>query len=280
MKPSEFLQVLGLSNPTFQTFADRPGGQNLSRVFQSASEGNIKTLRNLNHKYAGVFFMVNQGDGKGRKNENVIKVSSFFADLDGVPLLDEYPLTPTMTVESSPKRYHLYWKVTDAPLEAFSHVQENIAILLGSDPKVKDKARVMRLPGFYHCKGKPFLSKVIDCTGLVYSYADILEYFNVPAYNPVPRLPQAAQAFVDKKFRGKSANGYEGNAVKVATAPQGQRNETLFKNACAVAHDIAAGEIGKEDALDALFEAGLAAGLDEAEIRTTLASAMRYANVN
>src|SRR5262249_12827835 len=47
-------------------------------------------------------------------------------------------------------------------LDAFTPTQELIAKRFGSDPKVKDLPRVMRLPGFWHRKGEPFMVRIIE----------------------------------------------------------------------------------------------------------------------
>jgi primase-like protein len=46
------------------------------------------------------------------------------------------------------------------PLENFTPVQEQLAEIFDSDPKVKALAGVMRLPGFFHRKGEPFLIRM------------------------------------------------------------------------------------------------------------------------
>ena len=43
-------------------------------------------LTKLNDAGAGIFMMVNAGDGRGRKAENVTRVRAVFADFDGTPL--------------------------------------------------------------------------------------------------------------------------------------------------------------------------------------------------
>ena len=67
---------------------------------------------------------------------------------------------PDIVVESSHGRWHTYWKADDCPLEEFTLRQKQIAAKFGSDPKVVDLPRVMRLPGFLHQKGEPFLTHV------------------------------------------------------------------------------------------------------------------------
>ncbi len=108
--------------------------------------------------------MVNEGNGKGRSNGNVVKVRALFVDLDGAPLepVLASEFVPHMIIESSPGRYHVYWLVCDCPLERFKSVQLRIALRFYGDKGVNDLCRVMRLPGFVHNKdlNKPFTSRL------------------------------------------------------------------------------------------------------------------------
>ena len=63
----------------------------------------------------------------------------------------------------------------------------------------------------------------------------------------------------------------------VRTAAQGTRNHTLNKACWNLARFIGTGELSQIDIEDALTEAALMAGLDEAEINATLKSAIRAA---
>lgn len=65
-----------------------------------------------------------------------------------------------------------------------------------------------------------------------------------------------------------------GEADRVRTAPEGQRNATLFRAAAALGRLVAAGTLPREAAEGALTEAANAAGLGEIEIRRTLASGL------
>jgi hypothetical protein len=88
----------------FQTFDDRPQkAPYLSRVLHDPSE-----LAALNAQGAGVFLMVNEGDGQGRKVANVTRVRAYCADFDGAPLPQGWPLEPSLTVETSPGKFHAY----------------------------------------------------------------------------------------------------------------------------------------------------------------------------
>jgi hypothetical protein len=155
---------------TFQTFDDdkRRKDPRLAHVFHGTLAQNADTLVDLQRRGAGVFVMTNRGDGvihpgakTCRATASVVAVRSLFADLDGAPLEPVLAaLQPDIVVESSPDRWHCYWLTDDCPLDEFKACQQRIAAKLGSDPKVHDLPRVMRLPGFLHQKGEPFLTHV------------------------------------------------------------------------------------------------------------------------
>lgn len=275
---AEFLAALGLERITVQTFPDRDGGP-YPRILHGPHGSLQRRLEALNQEGAGIFIMVNAGDLRGRRAENVVRVTAYFADLDGAPLLDEYPLPPTAVVESSAGRYHLYWRLTDAPLETFGHVQKHVADLLGGDPKVHDLPRVMRLPGYLHAKGEPFCSRVLELdAGRVYSSALFAEHFAVPEFVPARRLPPLPPAALS--YLGRAPQGSNRHVLleRVATAGAGGRNDALFRNAAALANDVAAGTLHPETMRAELSEAARMTGLDEREIERTISSALRYVN--
>jgi hypothetical protein len=150
---------------------------------------------------------------------NIKKVRAVFADLDGAPLDPTLEYHPSLIVESSPGRYHTYWFTEDTPLNGFTILQKNIIRIFKSDPAVHDLPRVLRVPGFYHMKGKPFLSRVCGGSGEVFNYRELVSYF------PPERVPQW------------SAKRYKLNGGLVATgefkgsygAKDGDRNEHVLK---------------------------------------------------
>lgn len=174
---SRYLDMLELNGSfTFQTFDDKKTTRVpkrkfdlLAQVFHGTLLEHANTLTRLQQQGAGVFVMVNRGDGIVHPNrqtcrctESVIAIRSLFVDLDGSPLqpvLDA--LRPDFIVESSPGRWHGYWLTNDCPLGEFSLLQKQIAQKFAGDPTVHDLPRVMRLPGFWHQKATPFMTKVI-----------------------------------------------------------------------------------------------------------------------
>jgi hypothetical protein len=148
--------------------AKKPGKDPFAKILHGTLELHGRRLVRLNEQQrAGVFMTVNETDGRGRHAHNVMRVRAIFADLDGVMLqealakLATIGLVPHIIVESSPGRWHLYMLAPGFPLDRFTATQKRLISLLGSDPAVHDLPRVMRLPGFLHQKGEPFMTRVV-----------------------------------------------------------------------------------------------------------------------
>lgn len=183
---------------TFQTFGDdktRKAG-NLAGILHGSLEDHGPALARLNDAGAGVFVTVNETDGTGRKAANITRARAVFADFDGAPLPDAWPLEPHAIIESSPGRWHAYWITDGLPLADFVPTMHAIAERFGSDRSVCDVARVMRLPGFLHRKGAPFRSRIIHESGAQpYSADTIRATFPVAApAMPVARATRPVEA--------------------------------------------------------------------------------------
>ena len=126
---------------------------------------NLRALAVRHADGAAVWVQINEGDGsKRRRKENVRRIRAVFCDLDGSPPdpLLRCTLTPHIVIESSPGRYHAYWLCEHVALNQFSGLQKAIAARFGGDKAVHDLPRVMRLPGFWHWKGEPFLTRIVQ----------------------------------------------------------------------------------------------------------------------
>jgi hypothetical protein len=172
---------------TFQTFHDkRPGTKpELARVVESPAQ---PELLQLHAHGAGIYITVNETDSKGRKLENIKRIRAVWQEDDG-GFDSEFPLAPSMVVETSPGRRHRYWLVSDDwPADEkgradFAAVMERMVESYGSDKNAKDITRVLRLPGFLHRKnGSPHLVHIIEASERRYSRADI-----IAAFPPVER---------------------------------------------------------------------------------------------
>ncbi len=214
-----FLNALaGNEVVTFQTFDDTPDRKDLTRarIMHGPLDQHAPELARLNLAGAGVFVTVNRTDGRGRKFENITGIRAVFVDQDGSPLkpVEQAAIMPHLVVESSPGKYHAYWPVKDCGLSQFGPLQKSLAQRFDGDPKVCDLPRVMRLPGFYHCKGEPFQTRILSIRDTApYSLDQLVSGLGLiidPPQQPRPHTPTATS-----NFRG---------------ATKGERNDLLFRH--------------------------------------------------
>ena len=186
---------------TFQTFDDSKERREERKTrgektdpFAQIMHGSLakcwSQLVKLNAQGAGIFVTINATDFKGRTAENIRSVRALFVDLDGSPLdpvIAEGALPPHIITETSPGRWHAYWRVggylDEVYNDDFTPLQKSIAARFGGDPTVHDLPRVMRLPGFVHFKGEPFLSRIVQINS-------IPEYRGPAVFAAFPLLPE------------------------------------------------------------------------------------------
>lgn len=118
-------------------------------------------LVKLNLSGYAVWVQINAGTG--RKNEDVNRIRSYFVDQDHghTELLLESAVPADAIVESSPGKFHGYWRTQDAPLDQFSGRMRALAEKFEGDYSICNLGRVMRLPGFLHLKDEPFISRIV-----------------------------------------------------------------------------------------------------------------------
>ena len=197
--PQRFLKLLDptTSEFCFRTFDDKKANPFLANKYDDTYEYCAEVLDSKNSLGAGIFVVINQG---GQTNGDITRVRYAFADTDGAPL---YPLTdalePHIVIESSPGKYHVYWRVSNCQLTEFKTVQRAIAVKFHTDPAVNNLSRVMRLPGYFHQKATPFQVRFVTATPdlAAYTLDEIIEGLglNVTSHNAVkPQTSLAAQA--------------------------------------------------------------------------------------
>jgi hypothetical protein len=94
-----------------------------------------------------VFFCAHLLTGPRRIKENAAAIHALWGDLDGAPLPNG-DLSPTAVVESSPGRYHAYWRLTDSIRpEVAEALNKRLAAQIGADPSGFDRTQLLRVPG-------------------------------------------------------------------------------------------------------------------------------------
>ncbi|RLA23496.1 MAG: hypothetical protein DRQ62_06250 [Gammaproteobacteria bacterium] len=252
--------------------------------------GNLDTVaRELADRNAlgfGVFFTINAGGTKARE---ITHPRAFYLDFDkpctraelGLKLA-RCPFPPTMIVESSPGKWHVYWIVDGCPVEVFTHYLKAFAAFMGSDHLAATLHQVLRVPGFYHTKGEPFQSRLAECyPELGYPWPDFRAMLATVGIAPPPPPPpprKAAQLTPPTSESERYTLAAVASAVKaIAAAPEGERNHTLNREAIGPLGLVKDGHGSKDAVFQAFTTAALACGLDEGEIMATLNSAYRAA---
>ena len=168
---------------------------------------NVRSLQALEAKNIGgwgAYVVVNAG---GHDTRNITRVRALYVDFDQVDdhldrLRDLVPFEPSIVVESSPGKHHVYWIVDGVPVDEFEQAQKRLIELLGSDASVSDLPRVMRLPGFIHTKDKesPFLSRITHESGTRYDWFEFSEWLSTlePAGKRKADKPDATAVNVDQ----------------------------------------------------------------------------------
>ena len=155
--------ILGsLFNPAdivcFRVFDDKKRG-----LFQGAKLqcecGKYKsiedTLKQHNAQDRGVFFVVNYG---GQDDESITRINAQFLEMDDGTFeeqqakIDEFPLKPSMIVRTQKSLHVYYFMDSTVKVGRFRTIQKQLVKQFGGDPMCVNESRVMRLPGFYHCK--------------------------------------------------------------------------------------------------------------------------------
>ena len=138
----------------------------------------------------------------------VAYIRVIFAEMDIGEPLRPWPLEPSMVVETSPGRYHVYWLIlSEAPIteEDFHGIMMCLCESYGADPDAKDLARTMRLPGTWNLKPErpPHLVRIVRQTGARYSGHEL-----VAAFPPPPRA-EPKSPWPRPKLNGHAPPGLE-----------------------------------------------------------------------
>ena len=185
---------------TFQTFDDnkqRKHPEFAKLLFDTFAEVRM-ALTQLNAAGAGIFVSVNETDMKGRRKPNITRMRAVWIDDDSKSgVVPKTPLEPHLVVESSPGKYQLMFLVDGLTAEEHDQVQQRMILDYGSDPIAKGVHFVLRIPGFYHLKGEPFMSKLLVASDAPPYTAEMLKR----AFPPVieqPKIPSRAVAVVEE----------------------------------------------------------------------------------
>lgn len=117
--------------------------------------GIVDELKKHNAQDRGIFYVVNYG---GQSDELITRINAQFTEMDSGSFeeqqakIDAFQYPPSMIIKTK-KSLHVYWFMDNtAKVELFTGIQKALVKHFDGDPLCVNKSRVMRLPGFMHCK--------------------------------------------------------------------------------------------------------------------------------
>lgn len=137
---------------TFQTFDDaKQGHEELTQTITGDwSDAVARKLETLNDRGAGIFFLVGSSSDGTAKKAAMVEHHAAFVDSDRGRI--RTPKVPPVALTHAKAGDHTYWSTEPLTPEDFEDAQIRLAMCYGTDPAVFNTNRVMRLPGFFHCK--------------------------------------------------------------------------------------------------------------------------------
>jgi len=148
------------------------------------------TLQKHNEKNRGIYFVVNAG---GHEDGEITRINAQFMECDEISLdeqmsqIEAFPLEPSLIVKTR-KSLHTYWLIKDGDVSAFRRVQKGLIAQFHGDKTCINESRVLRLPGFYHCKEEPVMVECIHYRPeLRYTQAQLMEH--LPKVEEEPTAP-------------------------------------------------------------------------------------------
>ena len=130
-----------------------------------------------NEANRGIFFVVNSGGNSDRK---INKINAQFFECDTLSLeeqlenISKFPLEPSIIVQTK-KSLHVYFLIKNGKVEKFRDIQKKLAKHFNGDGSCINESRVMRVPGFYHCKEEPVRVKCIKFNPILFYTQEDLE---------------------------------------------------------------------------------------------------------
>ena len=156
----------------WQIIGEREGVDLAPQNFCATLEKAYPVLVEANQAGYAIYVTINESKTDRRKATDICRVRAVFVELDRGDiteedlkgLIEEYKVS--FAVWSSPGKCHLYWRLADGvcAVDKFSSLQSVLQYKFKdwkAGRESKDLPRILRVPGFYHQKKEPFLSRLV-----------------------------------------------------------------------------------------------------------------------
>jgi hypothetical protein len=131
-------------------------------------------------KCCSIYIAANQTNGRGNTKRELVAARAIWSDDDqGLVDPSKFPISPSVTVETSQGRFQYIWRVNGIDWALWDGVQARMVNTWACDPNAARRSQLLRVPGFYHLKRAPFMSRIIDelSTFQIHSAAEITAAF-------------------------------------------------------------------------------------------------------
>lgn len=194
ISPEEFLGAFFEPSDVvcLRVLPDRKDSVFSGQKLESASgrfTGMHKTMDVHNQQNRGVFFVVNYG---GHEDPQIKRINAQFVEMDDIPPEEQlekvkaFPLEPSLIVKTR-RSLHCYWLMKDAEVPRFRHIQRQLVAHFSGDGACINLSRVMRIPGFLHCKEEPISVECIKFNPEIrYTQDQLAEHLPDVAYEQEP----------------------------------------------------------------------------------------------
>ena len=240
----------------------------------------LKKLNDTGYNiYAGV---VPRDSNGGKEDSDCSKSGLIWCDIENIScdntlkLLEDNDLPVPTLVLNSGHGVHCYWRLKEyMPVALISQIVNDLAVLIGSDPTVKNPSRVMRVTNFVNWKEPAKEAKVYQINNETYSFEDLRS--KIPVNELSSPVDQRKSKLTGKVSRSRKEvlESLSKYLDKIPGVGVGNRNQAAYK-ACCHLRDFGADEI---EALHLLkvWNTKNNPPLSENEIGLTIESAYKHA---
>jgi hypothetical protein len=143
------------------------------------------------HKAFNSYFAVALRNGNNGKKEAITQVPALWVDMDGSPLqkVQEAPWKPSAIIETSPGKFHVYWKLREpadkTEIGKVEGLLKRLACFFAGDQAATDASHILRIPGTLNHKTTPPFSVSLRSM-------EEIEY-NLSDFDDLPEVEQAPQ---------------------------------------------------------------------------------------
>lgn len=198
------------------------------RQFYGSFQTICPKLKELNSDVYCVYLTINETNGPSRKKEDISRCRAIWVEDDNYQEKprNDWPLKPSIIVQSSPGKFHYYWLTSTKKLDQWNLVMNRMVEDFGCDKNARDISRVMRIPGFKHNKelNKEIYCKLIDDNGHFYNWFEITSVFKPLTKTSVSAKKSAENISSGDYSEDKAINAlltsenYHGSLVSIAMA--------------------------------------------------------------